>query len=229
MADQYYYEYEDAGEYCYPGTLVLVNKLDIRDASELHDVERNLTALNMIQMLDAPVKGVFDYLHLQSIHKAIFSDIYAWAGKTRTANIAKGNRFCDTGYIETYALKLFNQLKDEAYLTSTAPGQVASRLAYYLGEINVAHPFREGNGRAQRVMIEYITKVAGYQINFANVSGTEMVQASAEAFDRDYSLMTSIFERIMQPVSLEEQADFVSKLTAKRGPVYMAWHKKQLK
>jgi len=114
MADKYYYEYEDAGEYCYPGTHVLVNRLDIRDASELHDVERNLTALNMIQLLDEPVKGALDFAHLKSIHKAVFNDIYAWAGMTRSVNIAKGNRFCDAGYIDTYANKLFSQLKDES-------------------------------------------------------------------------------------------------------------------
>lgn len=229
MTDQYYYEYEDTGEYYYPGTLVLVNRLNIRDASELHDVERNLTALNMIQMVDEPVIGALDFKHLKSIHKAIFGDMYAWAGLARTVNIAKGNRFCDSAYIETYAKELFNQLNEEAYLTATAPSLVASRLAYYLGEINVLHPFREGNGRTQRVMIEYIAKVAGFEISFANVTGKEMIQASAEAFNREYSLMTSILERVMRPMAVDEQADFVSRLTKKRGPVYLAWHKKQLK
>lgn len=229
MDDRYYYEYEDAGEYCYPGTLVLVNKLELQDAAELHEAERKLTALNISQILEEPIKGVFDFRHLQAIHKAIFGDVYTWAGKIRTVNIAKGNQFCNTNYIETYAQKIFDELKNEDYLTSTPTNQIAARLAYYLGEINILHPFREGNGRAQRVMIEYVAKIAGFDLTFADISGKEMVQASAEAFDGGYSLLTGIFERIIQPLSWEEQADFVSKLTARRGPVYLAWHKKHLR
>ncbi len=228
MDNRYYYEYEDAGEYCYPGTLVLINKLGLQDAAELHEVERKLTALNISHILDEPVKGVLDFRHLQSIHKAVFDDVYPWAGKIRTVNIAKGNQFCNTGYIETYARKIFDELKNEDYLVLNSTEQIALRLAYYLSEINILHPFREGNGRAQRVMIEYIAKVAGFDLDFSHISGEVMVRASAEAFNGEYATLTAIFERILQPLPEDEQADFVYKLTAKRGPVYLAWHKKHL-
>lgn len=228
MADRYYYEYEDAGAYCYPGTHVLVNLLGIHDPEEFADAERTLTALNVQDILENPVKGVFDFRHLKAIHKAVFGDIFAWAGQMRTVNIAKGNQFCHANYIESYAKTIFDELEAEEYLVNTPPDEMPTRLAYYLGKINVLHPFREGNGRVQRVLIEYLAKVAGYDVDFSDISAAEMIQASAEAFDEDYTKMTALFRKAIQPTSMEEQRDFVHQLTGKRGPVFLAWHKKHL-
>ena len=62
--------------YCYPGTNVLINKLDIRDNDKLHIVERKLTILRLLELLDNPIKGSFDLKHLKAIHGYIFQDIY---------------------------------------------------------------------------------------------------------------------------------------------------------
>ena len=97
--------------------------------------------------MEFPIKGKFDLRHLQSIHQFIFSDIYDWAGELRTVNIAKGNQFCNHQYLETYADGIIKKLKTEKMLTVLPLSMIPERLAYYLGEINVLHPFREGNGR----------------------------------------------------------------------------------
>lgn len=70
------------------------------------------------------------------------------------------------------------------------------RLAYYLSEINVLHPFREGNGRAQRLFIEYLADHAGYKVDFSDVTADEIIIASAESFARDYDKINEMFERI---------------------------------
>ena len=70
------------------------------------------------------------------------------------------------------------------------------RLAYYLSEINVIHPFREGNGRAQRLFIEYLAGQNGYMVDFSTVSNTEMIEACALAFGRNYDLMNQLMQRI---------------------------------
>ena len=67
--------------YCYPGTDVLVNKLDIHDADLLQNAERDLTARRLIQLQDHLIQGRFDYQHLKKIHAYIFQDIYDWARK----------------------------------------------------------------------------------------------------------------------------------------------------
>ena len=81
--------------YCYPDSDVLINKLDIRELDKLHTFERKLTMLRLLELMDKPISGKFDFKHLQAIHRYIFQDVYDWAGKVRTVDIAKGNMFCN--------------------------------------------------------------------------------------------------------------------------------------
>ena len=196
MSD-YYYEYEWDSSYCYPKSFVLKNKLGLTDGAELAEAEREVTALNLVEIKNKPVRGKFDLKHLQAIHRAIFRDIFTWAGKLRTVDIAKGNQFCLCQHLETYATSIFNKLQAENYLLGTPAEKMPERLAYYLGEINVLHPFREGNGRAQRVFIEQLAHKAGYHVDFSDVSSQEMIEASALAFAKEYDKMTAMFERIL--------------------------------
>ena len=205
---RYYYEFERVNAYCYPDSYVLRNKLDIQDSETLYEAERRLTGLNLLEIKEAPIKGKFDLRHLQAIHKYVFGDIYEWAGELRTVNIAKGNQFCNYEHLETYADGVFKKLKAENYLIDTPSDEIHGRLTFYLSEINVLHPFREGNGRTQRVFIEYLAQTAGWHIDFSDVSDTEMIEASAEAFAMEYAQMTAMFERILSPISKEEHQGF---------------------
>jgi cell filamentation protein len=113
---------------------------------------------------------------------------------------SKRKHICNYEYIEVNATRLFEKLKNENHLTGTPQDQVPYRLSHYLGEINVLHPFREGNGRAQRLFIEYLAENAGYSVDFSQVSAQEMIEASAESFACDYTKMDKIFLRITEPV-----------------------------
>ncbi|GHU60319.1 Fic family protein [Clostridia bacterium] len=216
--NKYDYEYERVNDYCYPGSFVLRNRLDIRDGDVLAAFEREITATRIQQILAFPVKGAFDLQHLRAIHRAIFSDVYEWAGELRVVNIAKGNQFCSCVHLETYAEGIFTKLKTEKRLTGTTPEKMPERMTYYLSEINVLHPFREGNGRAQRVFAEYLARAAGWSISFADVAEREMIEASALAFAMDYGPMTRMFEHILSPITPEEQRDFRVKIGMSRLP-----------
>ena len=98
-------------KYCYPDSNVLINKLDIRDLDKLHVFERKLTMLRLLELMDKPINGKFDFKHLQAIHKYIFQDIYDWAGKVRTVDIAKGNMFCNVRFIDSQADEIFRSLR----------------------------------------------------------------------------------------------------------------------
>lgn len=204
----YDYEYEWDSKYCYPNSFVLKNKLNIRDAAELSEAERRVTALNLLEIKEKPVRGQFDLKHLRDIHKAIFKEIYTWAGQLRTVDIAKGNQFCLSQHIDTYASGIFTKLKSESFLENTESRKIPERLTYYLSEINVLHPFREGNGRAQRVFIEYLALTAGFHVDFSTVSAKEMIEASALSFAREYDSMTEMFRRIITPISPQERQAF---------------------
>ena len=184
--------------YCYPDSDVLINKLNIHDADKLLEAERKLTMLRLIDLLDKPAAGKFDFQHLQNIHKYIFQDIYHWAGKVRSVDIAKSNMFCKVQFIETQADEIFGKLKNDCYLEGLSKEEFAKKAAYYFSEINALHPFREGNGRTQREFIRQLAYRSGYILHFSAISEQEMVQASIDSFVCDYKKMEAIFTRIIE-------------------------------
>lgn len=93
--------------YCYPDTSVLINKLDIHDKDQLITAETSLVAVRLYQLQKNPIRGSFDYKHLCRIHHYIFQDLYSWAGKTRTVDIAKTSLFCLVQFIPGYANSIF--------------------------------------------------------------------------------------------------------------------------
>ena len=185
-------------KYCYPDSNVLINKLDIRDLDKLHIYERKLTMLRLLELMDNPISGKFDLKHLQAIHKYIFQDIYEWAGKIRTVDIAKGNMFCNVKFIDNQAGKIFSKLKSEHYLAGLEEETFVKRLAYYFSEINALHPFREGNGRSQREFIKLLALKNGYLIHFDRISADEMISASQKSFLCDYTEMENLFKKCIQ-------------------------------
>ena len=168
--------------YCYPNTRVLKNKFDIRDSDELHEAERRLSKYRMEELLNNPIVGYFDFEHLKAIHAYLFQDIYEWAGKVRTVDIAKGNLFCRCFAIESEAGRIFGELKSEKYLRDLPAKDFAGRLAYYLAEINALHPFREGNGRTQREFIRQLAYQNNYFLSYAGMTADEMIEASKASF-----------------------------------------------
>lgn len=180
--------------YCYSDSDVLMNKLGIREREKLHTYEKRLTMLRLLEIMEEPVKGSFDFKHLKMIHAYIFQDLYDWAGKVRSVDIAKGNMFCNVRFIEPCAQDIFGQLKADKYLKGLSRADFIKKLAYYFSEINALHPFREGNGRSQREFIRALALKNGYVVRFAGVSEEEMIEASKASFLCDYRAMEAIFE-----------------------------------
>jgi cell filamentation protein len=117
------------------------------------------------------------------IHKYVSRDVYAWAGEFRTVPIAKGNSFfARPVHIQAELQELFHQLAGVQFLRGIDSGGFCSRAAHYLGEINALHPFRGGNGRAQREFIRELAMEAGYEIAWDLVTQEEMFAASVASF-----------------------------------------------
>ncbi|MFV0518388.1 MAG: Fic/DOC family protein [Aminipila sp.] len=197
MDNLYYYEYEKDDFYCYPNSYVLKNKLNITDIDELKQAEREITSLRAAQLVVEPIMGEFDFNHLQRIHAFLFGDIYEWAGKPRNVDISKGNKFCLYQYINEQMSRIFQELREENYLKGLAFEHLAKRLAYYLGEINAIHPFREGNGRTQRIFIEELAGSLGYNIDWYKISKDEMLEASLTTFKKEYGLMETLMKNVL--------------------------------
>lgn len=153
--------------------------------------------LRLDDLLNNPIKGKLDLNHLQSIHKYLFQDIYEWAGKIRIVDIAKSNMFCKVQFINTQANEIFSSLKSDDFLYEISREEFVKKSAYYFSEINALHPFREGNGRAQREFIRELALHQGYCVYFADIGESEMLNASIASFICDYEKMERLFDKVI--------------------------------
>ena len=171
--------------YLYPDTSVLRNLADIRDANRLNQFESDHFFARLLELHENPVRGSFDSDHLRHIHRYVFQDVYAWAGEFRSVPIAKGNSFfARPEHIRAELQKLFHQLA-----------------AHYFGEINALHPFREGNGRAQRELIRELAVESGYEIAWDLVTHYEVFAASVASFHGGSNeAFATILNKIIRPV-----------------------------
>lgn len=117
-----------------------------------------LVSLRIAAFNDNHLKGNFDLEYLKSIHKYLFQDIYRLAGDIRNCNIAKQDLFRLSDYIEKYAKEIFDKLQEEKYFIEYDKETTLEKPVELFADINTLHPFREGNGRSQRVFIEMLAK-----------------------------------------------------------------------
>lgn len=168
--------------YCYPNSNVLVNKLNIMNNSDLLKYQNKMVLVKLYDLRQQGITGEFDINHFVSIHKYLFDEIYPFAGLFRNENIAKDNfRFAEWEFIEPELRKILNELKGENFLKGLTKETFSERLAYYMAELNVLHPFREGNGRATREFIRQLALYNGYYFNLAKIDPKEMLNASIES------------------------------------------------
>lgn len=195
--------------YCYPDSSVLKNKLNIKDGNMLFQAEMRLTFIRLKELEQKPIQGKFDFNHLKKIHKFIFQDIYSWAGKTRTVNIGKGNLFCVVPYIPSYASTIFDKYYSQCKMQQDDKTAFVKALADNYADLNALHPFREGNGRAQREFAREVCLSCGYIFDLSNTKHEDMLLASQLSFNRgDNSLFYSIFNHTVIPQKEYQQIDF---------------------
>ncbi len=174
---------ESSDPYTFPGTDVLRNVPDIRDPQRLAAFEANATAARLTELDAAQLKGRFDVAHLKAIHWYIFQDVYSWAGEFRTVNLSKGGHlFGFAAFIQPALDDVLRRLSGENYLIGAEPQRFAQRAGFCLGEINAIHPFRDGNGRAQREFIRELGLQAGFLIDWAKITREQIMAASRANF-----------------------------------------------
>ena len=178
--------------YCYNGTDVLINKENIRDAKALAEYEADITIIRQYELeSERTVKGKFGTTHIKRIHRYIFQDVYPFAGKLRTEFIAKGSTpFCDSPFIKENLESLFHELKMENYLKGLSPEMFSKRAAYYMSELNMIHPFREGNGRSIREFMRQLALESNYIINWSLITKEVLLEAMITAVNKSTEPLT---------------------------------------
>jgi cell filamentation protein len=177
--------------YCYPGIDVLINKQGIVDIKVLEEYESDLTSIRQYMLKKQPIRGRFGLAHFSAIHHYIFQDVYPFAGKLRSEDISKGNTFfCKSQYIEQNLNILLARLKGENYLRGLSAKEFVERASFYMSELNMIHPFREGNGRVIREFIRCLALKAGYDMDWSLVESKALLDAIIITVDRDLKPLT---------------------------------------
>lgn len=166
-------------KYCYPNSNVLINNFNIQNQENLNKAERNITALMLLKLQTSPIpeaNKLFNVEYFTDLHKQVFEHIYPFAGKIRNENMIKGNTpFCRPEFIYNYLNMLFEKMFEDVKKIKTKE-DIITFLAYYYSEINIVHPFREGNGRIMREflrqVVEFLNKVLNFnlELDFSNVT-----------------------------------------------------------
>ena len=161
--------------------LLSCNKLGIETLEQLEIAEayafmiRALEIENGLYRMEAFTKCGF-----KALHRYLFQDIYHFAGEFREVQLSKGNtRFCQFQYIDRMADEIFGVLHTEGAWQDISTA--AKRLAYFKAELNMLHPFREGNGRATRIFIHAYAREKGYEWDYASLDKNEYMQAMIES------------------------------------------------
>ena len=164
MSDSY--KYIDL-DYIYtdPETGVLRNLADISDPDVLLFFESVAFAKRIQELYEKPIK-IKGADSLLSIHRHLFQDVYSWAGKRRKVEISKaGKQFFPTSHFDN-AFRFINTLiSDYKNISKGDKQKIAEKLAEILDNVNYLHPFREGNGRAQREFLRLLALEKGLTLN----------------------------------------------------------------
>lgn len=188
------YSLNPSSDNCYGGTTCLVNKLGIRDEKRLSEVEAQITFAKAVMLEETPIDDDFGFEHFKKIHEFLLCDLYEWAGQVRTVDISKKRtKFLDAASIESIGLKCFAKVKD-GYFENLSFDEFVKRIAEFYNDVNYIHPFREGNGRTQRIYFTQLIRHYGYDINFADVDTDELMIATIQASSGVMDFLVDFFE-----------------------------------
>ena len=161
---------------------MLENKLGITSSPALAEAEERISKKKAVELFESGVLDTLEagkFASLQTIHRVLFEDIYDFAGKIRTVNLAKGSfRFAPLMYLDA-ALQNIDKMPQSNY------DQIVEKYV----EMNIAHPFREGNGRATRIWLDcMLKKEIGMVVDWSKVDKEDYLLAMERSPVRDIEI-----------------------------------------
>ena len=178
--------------------MALENKLGITNSTELAREEERISKKKAVELFES---GSLDKLapgrfaSLQAIHKALFEDIYDFAGELRTVNLAKGNfRFAPLMYLEA-ALGNIDKMPQSTY------DEIIEKYV----EMNIAHPFREGNGRSTRLWLDQMLKAGiGQVVDWSKVDKEDYLLAMERSPIKDVEIKVLLKAALTDEINSRE-------------------------
>ena len=178
--------------------MALENKLGLTSSADLAREEERISKKKAAELFE---KGILDSLPdgkfstLQAIHKYLFEDIYDFAGKLRTVNIAKGNfRFAPLMYLQA-ALESIDKMSQSNF------NEIVEKYV----EMNIAHPFREGNGRSARIWLDHMLKnEIGKVVDWSKVDKEDYLLAMERSPIKDVEIKVLLKGALTDEISSRE-------------------------
>ncbi|WP_058305986.1 Fic/DOC family protein [Gracilibacillus massiliensis] len=157
------------------------NLFGVSSLEELRDLEAIAFAARAAELVsEKQFLETFSEQSFKKLHFHLFQDVYKFAGEYRNVQLTKGNtRFCQAEFVASYATSLFAELNDEPAWKSVE--EAADRLAYYKTELNLLHPFREGNGRTIRIFIHAFALSRGITWHYENIDREAYMHAMIQS------------------------------------------------
>ena len=178
--------------------MALENKLGITSSAELAREEERISKKKAVELFESRTLDKLEpgkFASLQAIHKALFADIYDFAGQLRTVNLAKGNfRFAPLIYLEA-ALANIDKMPQSTY------DEIIEKYV----EMNVAHPFREGNGRSTRIWLDLMLKSGiGQVVDWSRVDKEDYLLAMERSPIKDVEIKVLLKDALTDDVNSRE-------------------------
>lgn len=181
---------------------VLANKVGARTQADLDAAEHDLSQLRALELAERPLKATFDEAHLREIHRYLFQDVYEWAGALRTVNTSKPDD--SAGFFPCQQFRIgvpatFDQIQERNFRPGMDADEFVNKLSRTYDEINHLHPFREGNGRAQRIFLSQLADRAGFAIDWDSVTAARNDAVCRAAGHGDRGPMKAMLADVVHP------------------------------
>ena len=179
---------------CYENSSILKNKFNLKDEEKLNAMEQSLTSMLIAQAyISIPFENV-DFNFYKKLHNYVFSDIYEWAGTNRKVDMSKkGTKFCPKDKIEERGNKIFERLKNNEFLRNYHGEEFINEFTDLYCDLNYLHPFREGNGRIQRLFLSMLIESIGKHIDFSDIDSDSLMIATIKSVSGDVFMLRDIF------------------------------------
>ena len=186
-------------DYFVAGDEILENKLGIVDPDDFKVAEQEIVTSKSADVLSEAPKA-FGPGYLLHIHKVLFDDIYDFAGKIRTVDIAKPDAsapFAYVQFLEAESKRIFEELANKSYFKGLDARTFIQEITNLAAQLNALHPFREGNGRVIRLFLIMLADNAGYLLDYSQVSADELISADKLAFEGEIKSLHSVYIRVV--------------------------------
>ena len=214
--------------YVDPATGFLRNEVSASTQQEIDRASAELLPGRLDDLAKDPIPCTGDKAHLQAIHRVLFDGVFDWAGQFRTSDIDKqGTDFVPAGELEAAIDQLFTELAAENLLRGLPRERFIARLAHYYARLNQIHPFREGNGRTQRLFWGQVALHAGWYVDFVHMSKPANNEASRVASQEgNLQPLVALLDEATRPAPSVERGEAELRTAVRRkqrGRHFLGW------